>query len=296
MVENTAGSTVPRRTLGRGLREAREAKGILAKKAAEELDFSTQKLWRMESGQVPVTVSDVRAMCFLYGLDAKATEDFIALSKETKSKGWWVPYGDAVPRWFEAYVGMEQSAARIRGYELTLIPGLLQSREYMSYLCSRDDPDPVELEKRISLRLQRQGLFTRSFPPPPTVEFMIGEAALRVEPPEPGVMRAQLWHLLKATELPQVSVKVVPINAGPHDVSVAGAFVMLDFPTGGGERPEPPTVYSENLTGALYLDKPAEISQYEKAWRTLDAFALSDADSVELLGGILKEWNDRESV
>lgn len=66
MVESAAGSTVPRRTLGRGLREAREAKGILAKAAAEELDFSTQKLWRIESGQVPVSVSDVRSMCFLY--------------------------------------------------------------------------------------------------------------------------------------------------------------------------------------------------------------------------------------
>jgi hypothetical protein len=255
-------------------------------------------LWRIEGGQVPVTVSDVRSMCLLYGLDAKTTEDLIALSKETKAKGWWVPYADTLPRWFEAYVGMEQSAARIRGYQLTLIPGLVQSREYMSYLYRLTDPDLAEqdIEKRISFRLQRQALFTRSFPAPPTVQFMIGESAVRVEPREPGVMRAQLWHLLKATELPQVSLRVLPITGGPHEVSVAGAFTMLDFPTDNGERPEPPTVYSENLTGALYLDRSAEISQYEKAWRTLDAFALSDADSVELLGRILKEWNDREQV
>jgi transcriptional regulator with XRE-family HTH domain len=295
MVETAAGSTVPRRTLGRGLRDAREAKGILAKQAAEELDFSTQKLWRIESGQVPVTVSDVKAMCFLYGLDAKAAEAFVALSKETKSKGWWVPYGDTLPRWFEPYVGMEQSASRIRTYEWTLIPGLVQTREYMSYLFRTPGPDLADddLEKRISLRLQRQALFTRAFPAPPTVEFLIGEAAVRVEPRESGVMRAQLWHLLKATELPQVSVRVLPISAGPHEASVAGAFSLLDFPTDNGERPEPPTVYSENLTGALYLDKPSEISQYEKAWDTLDAVALSDADSVDLLSSILKGWNDR---
>jgi transcriptional regulator with XRE-family HTH domain len=295
MVEVAAGSTVPRRTLGRGLREAREAKEILAKKAAEELDFSTQKLWRIESGQVPVSVSDVRSMCFLYGLDATATDAFIALSKETKSKGWWVPYGDRLPRWFEPYVGMEQSASRIRTYEWTLVPGLVQMREYMSYLFRVTDPNLAEadVEKRISLRLQRQALFTRAFPAPPTVEFVIGEPAVRVEPRETGVMRTQLWHLLKATELPQVSVRVLPVSAGPHEASVAGAFTMLEFPTDNGERPEPPTIYSENLTGALYLDKPAEINQYERAWRTLDVVALSDAESVTLLSSLLKEWNDR---
>jgi hypothetical protein len=68
---------------------------------------------------------------------------------------------------------------------------------------------------------------------------------------------------------------------------------MLEFPTDNGERPEPPTIYSENLTGALYLDKPAEINQYERAWRTLDVVALSDAESVTLLSSLLKEWNDR---
>jgi hypothetical protein len=106
-------------------------------------------------------------------------------------------------------------------------------------------------------------------------------------------MRTQLWHLLKATELPQVSVRVLPVSAGPHEASVAGAFTMLEFPTDNGERPEPPTIYSENLTGELYLDKPAEINQYERAWRTLDVVALSDAESVTLLSSLLKEWNDR---
>jgi hypothetical protein len=92
----------------------------------------------------------------------------------------------------------------------------------------------------------------------------------------------------------RLSLRVLPVSAGPHEVSVAGAFTMLDFPAGNGERPEPPTIYHENLTGALYLDRPAEISQYEKAWRTLDTYALSAADSVRLLGVVLKEWNDRE--
>jgi hypothetical protein len=296
MGETVVGSTVPRRILGRGLREAREAKSVLAKEAAADLDFSTQKLWRIESGQVPVTVSDVKSMCLLYELEAKVTEAFVALSKETKSKGWWAPYGDALPRWFEPYVGMEQSARRIRTYEWALVPGLVQTREYMSYLFRVDRPDigVDELEKRISVRLQRQALFTRAFPAPPAVELMIGEAAVRVEPTEPGVMRAQLWHLLKATELPQVSVRVLPIRTGPHGASVAGAFSLLDFPTDSRERPEPPTVYSENLTGALYLDKPAEIGEYEKAWKTLDAAALSDAESVDLMSSILKGWNDRE--
>ncbi len=150
-----------------------------------------------------------------------------------------------------------------------------------------------DVEKRIELKQSRQQLLSRAFPAPPTVEAIISEAVLMAEPEPEGVMRRQVWHLLKATELPHVSIRVLGRRIGPHRASVAGAFRLLDFPVQNGNTP-PPTVYSENLTGALYLDKATEIEAYSGAWEAIFDAALGKQDTIDLLTERLRELNDRE--
>ncbi|WP_433496020.1 helix-turn-helix domain-containing protein [Micromonospora sp. CA-248089] len=286
------GSTVPRRQLGRLLRQFRNEAGVTLDAAAEALEYSRQKIWRIECGLGPVRMLDVKAMCELYGVSAEMTEAMRGLAAETKSKGWWHAYGDAVPSWFELYVGLESAAAHLRRYDESLIPGLLQTREYALGLFHRGSRLSMEeRERAVEVRMQRQALLTRRLPTPPRLEAALSEAVLRRPVGGASVMVNQLSHLLETSELPNVSVRVVPLAAGPHPGAVAGSFVILDFPAtkGGRAAPEPSVVYSESLTGALYLDKPDELAAYENTWKGVDALALGEAESRDMIKRIIGE-------
>ncbi|MEV4719867.1 helix-turn-helix transcriptional regulator [Micromonospora noduli] len=286
------GSTVPRRQLGRLLRQFRNEAGVTLDAAAEALEYSRQKIWRLECGQGSVRVLDVKAMCELYGVSPEMTEAMRGLAAETKSKGWWHAYGDAVPSWFELYVGLESAASRLRGFDEALIPGILQTKGYADALfrLGRMLTDE-ERERAVQVRLQRQALLIRRLPAAPRLESVLSEAVLRRTVGGPSVMTAQLDHLLKLSELPNVSVRVLPLAAGPQPGAVAGTFMILDFPAtkGGRTAPEPSVVYSESLTGALYLDKPDELAAYERVWRGLDVLALSGAESKDMIKRISGE-------
>ncbi len=287
------GSTVPRRQLGRLLRQFRNEAGVTLDAAAEALEYSRQKIWRLECGMGSVRVLDVKAMCELYGVSPEMTEAMRGLATETKSKGWWHAYGDAVPNWFELYVGLESAAARLRQYEETLIPGLLQTRQYALGLARLDQPSigEADRERSVEVRLQRQGLLTRRLPQPPRLEAVLSEAVLRRTVGSRKVMAEQLTHLLSAAELPCVSIRVLPFAAGAHSGAVAGSFVILDFPATNGGRtvPEPSVAYSESLTGALYLDKPDELAAYQGVWRSLERQALDEAQSTDMIKRLIGE-------
>jgi transcriptional regulator with XRE-family HTH domain len=293
-VDSDAGSTVPRRQLGRYLRQIREERNITVKGGADILECSFQKLWRIEKGAVPVRGTDVKLLCQGYGVSPEMTEVLVGLARETKAKGWWQSYGDAVPDWFELYVGLEGAASRMRKFEPSVVPGLLQARAYMEAVILADQPQMSEADvlRRIAIKTERQGLLSRHFPPPPRLEVIVDEGVLRRSPSVPGAMSQQLWHLLKANELPHVSVRALPLTVGPHRASASGAFTILEFPAGETDKGEPPTIFSESLTGALYLDKPREIQRYDEVWATLAELALSERESDEMITAIMREMND----
>ncbi|BCY13559.1 helix-turn-helix transcriptional regulator [Actinoplanes sp. L3-i22] len=284
------GSTVPRRQVGRLLKQLREQAGVSLMAAAQELEFSRARMYRIENGEVPVRKHDVIAMCGVYGAPGHMTEVLIGLAQESKAKGWWHAYGDVVPAWFELYVGMEQAAGRLRQYAPSVIPGLLQTREYAEFVFGRWlGDDPAAVENAVAVRLERQSLLRRSRPKAPRLEVIIDEGVLRRGVPDTLGMQKQLAHLVNVSTGPDVSVRVVPFTAGPHQASSSGQFTVLEFPAVGTTSPEPTTIYCENLTGALYLDKLGEVETYENIWAALDATALSQSDSDDLIGAIIKE-------
>jgi transcriptional regulator with XRE-family HTH domain len=291
----SVGSTIPRRTLGIALRRAREDAKVTMADAADVIGQTVQSLRRIEHGTVSTPKGKVTLLCQRYGVPDSTRLVLEQLATETRSKGWWHSYGDVVPAWFELYVALEQTAHRIRTFEPWLVPGLLQEVGYMdaAILAVEPDLDTEQVAARVEVRRSRQRQLTRSFPAPPQIDAIIAESVLLVSLPE-GVMRAQIWHLLKATELPNVSVRVLPLSAGLHRASVTGAFGLLNFPAEHGNTP-PSTVYSESQTGAIYLDKPSEIDAYASVWTALDGAALNKAQSVESMSRRLKELNDLES-
>lgn len=284
------GSTVPRRQLGRALRELRTEARTTLDGAAEALQCSRQKMWRIETGLGAVRAVDAKAMCELYGATAELTGALTALANETKAKGWWHSYGDAIPDWFELYVGLESAASRLRGYDESLIPGLLQTEAYArGVFQNRTDMSEDELEQLISIRLQRQDLLRRRLPKAPQLSSVLAEALLIKQVGNRAVMADQLRHLNDLADLPNISIRILPLSVGAHYGALAGTFMMLDFPLTNRVVPEPSVVYSESLTGALYLDRPDEIAAYEKVWTSLTSLALDEQQSKQLINKIVGE-------
>jgi transcriptional regulator with XRE-family HTH domain len=285
MPEEPGGSTVPRRQLGRYLEELRQNAGLNRKEAAKALERSAPTLWRIETGRTPIRGVEVDAMCRLYGASPKMTEVLVGLAGETKAKGWWQAYGDAVPAWFDLFVGLEAVATRLSWYEAELVPGLFQTEDYARTLISGDHPeeDDAEIERRVQLRMARQSILRRLIDPP-VIRVALRETVLRCPVGGHDVMSVQLDRLAEASELPNVTVRVVPFSAGFHLGMLSGAFIILRFPlNGGGTESEPDTVYSDFFTGALYLDKPPEIERYNRAFGEMWEAALGEEASRDLI-------------
>ena len=291
MAETQAGSTVPRRQLGRYLRSLRVEAGLTVRAAAKELERSEPTLWRMESGMVAVRSLDVEQMCRLYGATEDMTKALMALARETKAKGWWQTYGDVVPEWFDLFVGLEAAASKMAEYEHSLVPGLFQSEGYARTLITADhqDESAAEIARRVELRLGRQAILRRPIDPP-LLQVALRESVLRTLVGGSAVMSDQLDHLVEVSRLPNVSLRVVPASVGYHPGIVTGSFTILRFPlNGGGVDSEPPTIYQEMYTGALYLDKPAEVERYDAAFGAIWDTALNERSSRDLISRTAEE-------
>jgi hypothetical protein len=284
-VERT-GSTVPRRQLGRHLRDLRHQAGITIKAGAKKFEWSEAKMWRIETGQTSLRSIDARVMCETYGASAELTEALMGLAKETKAKGWWHAYGDVIPEGFDVYIGLEESASQLSMYQSHLVPGVLQTEDYARAIITEDKQDKEgaeEIDRRVNLRIARQRLLTRPIEPP-TLRVVLDEGVLRRTIGGNAVMAGQLRHLKEASEFPNVHIRVVPFDAGVHPGVMSGPFVILRFPANGeGHDSEPPTVYADGYTGDLYLDKPHEVERYDMAFERIWMKALNEQASRRLI-------------
>lgn len=264
------GPMVPRLLVGNRLRRLREARGIGQREAAAAIRASTAKIRRMELGRSGFKLRDLGDLLTLYGLTDEAERaTLMALARQANVPGWWQPYADVIPPWFAPYLGLEQAAEVIRGYEVQLVPGLLQTPGYaravigLGYPCALPD----EIERRLELRLRRQEVLRP--PQPVRLWVVIDEAALRRPMGGRAVMREQLRHLLAMSERWNVTVQVMPFDRGGH-IAEGGSVSLLRLP--GALLPD--VVYVEHLTSAVYPAKPADVERYQQV---LDRLAVTAA-------------------
>jgi transcriptional regulator with XRE-family HTH domain len=279
------GSTVPRRQLGRYLRELRNRRCMTVKRAAEEMEWSETKIWRIENGMTSLRSHDVETLCRIYAAPPDLSEALKALAKETKAKGWWHDYGDVIPEWLDMYIGLEEAASQLCAYQPELVPGLLQTEQYARSVIKEDNPgvDDREIDRRVHVRIARQMLVRREADPL-ELHVALNEAILHRPVGGPDVMAAQLDALAEAADIRNVKLRVVPYAAGLHHGVMTGPFVILRFPVNGnGAESEPATVYVEGFTGALYLDKPREVTRYTVAFDRIWDAALDEPASTDLI-------------
>jgi transcriptional regulator with XRE-family HTH domain len=276
--------TVRRRRLALELRRFRDAAGLTCEEVAEHLECSTSKISRIETGRVSVSPRDVRDMLQLYGVPGPQQDSLVQLARESRQKGWWHAYSDAIEPRFATYIGLESAASEIRIYEVTLIPGLLQTEDYARAVIAAGAVDgaPEAVERNVAVRMARQPtLLTED---PPQLWTVLDEAALHRRVGGSGLMRMQLEHLLEMSALPNVAIQVLPFGAGAHP-AMGRPFVILAFP----ERADPDVVYLEDLTSALYVENVEEVDRYNMFFNHLRATALSFADSTRLITQVIKD-------
>lgn len=228
----------------------------------------------------------MRALLSLYGVEGAQAEAVIAVARQAKQRGWWQRYTDVLPDWFAEYVGMESEASVIRTYECQMVPGLLQTEQY-ARAAFEGAPVPMrgdEVERQVALRLERQAILTGE--DPPMLRVVIDEGAARRVVGGPEVLQQQLERLVEESTRSNVHVQLLPYSAG---VGFDGSFVILDFPP----MPEPypdaaeeRMVYVDTLTGALYLERPGEITAYAAAHEQLQALALAPKPTRDTLRSI----------
>lgn len=282
--ESVSGPTVRRMQLGSRLRRLREASGFTREEAGWAIRASESKISRMELGRVGFKERDVIDLLKLYGVDGEEHEALLGVAREANQPGWWHPYGDLLATWFQHYLDLEAAASLIRTYEVQFVPGLLQSEAYaravilLSYGDSKDD----EVDRRVALRMARKKVLSQ--PAAPRLWAVIDEAVLRRLMGGREVMRAQIEALLQACDQPNVRIQVIPFATGGH-AAAGGAFTILRFP----EEELPDVVYLEHLTGALYLDRRADVDQYAAAVGRLFIEAESPARTQDILRGVLRD-------
>ncbi|GAA4907065.1 helix-turn-helix domain-containing protein [Streptomyces coeruleoprunus] len=280
----SGGSVVRRILLGSQLRRLRESRGITREAAGYSIRASESKISRLELGRVSFKARDVEDLLTLYGVtDEKERAALLGLVREANIAGWWQSFGDVLPGWFQTYIGLEGAASLIRIYEVQFIHGLLQTEAYAHAVVARGMPGApaAEIDRRVALRLERQKVLVSERAP--QFHAVLDEAALRRPYGDRAVMRDQLKHLIEISERPNVRLQVMPFSFGGHS-GESGAFTMLRFP----ESDLSDIVYLEQLTGALYLDKREEVTQYERAMERLCADSPGPEESRDLLRGLLQ--------
>ncbi|KPI20484.1 helix-turn-helix domain protein [Actinobacteria bacterium OK074] len=268
-----------RRKLRLALRRARERAGLTQREAAERLEWSQSKVIRLETGTVGISVSDLRALLTLYGVTGPAeTAGLEEAARGSKGPTWWSPYHDVLSPRFAQYLGYESAAATLHTYHPIVVPGHLQTRAYATALLAPRGLEPQRLERVVELRMARQErMFAGGGGPAAT--FVLDESALRRRIGGSAVLAQQLRQLLDLADRDDVTVRVLPFEAGAH-YSTLGSFVLLGF------ADDDDLLYVEHAAGSMTGGENLELlARYQECLGTIMELALGDAVSHDLISG-----------
>jgi transcriptional regulator with XRE-family HTH domain len=283
-VASNVNPTVRRRRLGQELRRLRELKGMTAEEVADRLLVSQSKISRLENGRRSISQRDVRDLCGVYEVeDNRIVESLMQMAKESRQQGWWHAFGD-IP--YSVYIGLETEAASLRVYEPQVVPGLLQTQAYAEAVCEGANPEASagDIEKRVQVRMRRQERIN-DVRHPLRLWAVLDESALRRAVGGRQTMVDQLERLNEISQLPHVTVQVMPFSMGAHP-GVNGQYAILEFP----DASDSSVVYLEGVTSDLYLEKAPDVQSYSVMYEHLRAEALNPDQTREFIENVAKDY------
>lgn len=262
--------------LGAQLRAVRQARELGLREFARQLGIDHSVLSRIESGQRPPTPDQVAAHVALLGVDRSERDRLVEMARDTEGSSWLAVTLPDRQAQLAALLQFEQMTSAITTVEPLLVPGLLQTPAYVRAIMRAGSKVPAnEVEVRVATRIGRREILTRENDP---VEFtaFIGMAVLRHIIGSPAVMAEQLRYLIKAAEWPNVTLRVIPDDAGWHH-GLEGAFVILDVE--GGAR----MIFIENQRSGLFLRDKGDVAAYAESVKMVSDVALDPARTIEVI-------------
>lgn len=193
-----------------------------------------------------------------------------------------MPEVDLLPRFAEEFMDQEQEAIVIEWLETMLVPGLLQTEAYARELFRGRIPpfDEGKIEELVAKRMARQGLLHRRYPP--ITSFVVAEAALHARLGGKSVQAGQLRHLRECSELPGLTLQVLPLRH-TSNAALTGPFIVLETPE--HQR----LVYTETHRGSHLIADPDSVAILVQKYGMLRAEALNAEHTRELLDRLLGE-------
>jgi transcriptional regulator with XRE-family HTH domain len=259
------GPTATRRQLGRRLRALRDAAGKTMADMEATKVISRPKLYRIEAGTTAVKISDVWALCRIYGADDKTTDALAGLAAGTNGKGWWHDYSDIMPADFELYLGLEATARSIHTYDPERVHGLFQTEDYAREIERATSPreEPKTVERYVAMRMERQKKVLGRTPPCQIVA-VFGAGALARLVGGPRVMAEQIERLRELNRLDHIDIRVLPFSVGAH-AAMLGALTAMDF----DDPDDPPVAYVATYSGARFIEESEQLEQHHEVFESI---------------------------
>jgi hypothetical protein len=249
------------------------------------MDWSLSKLIRIENGSVNISTNDLKALVQHYEItDEKRTADLLALARASRERSWWSTYRD-IPKTLAQLIEYENAAYISRHYQDLVIPGLLQTTDYMRASTRQLAPNmpASQVDTVVEVRQKRQELLKRA--DAPLLFFVLDEAVIRRVTGEKDMRRRQLHQLIEAADMPNITVEVVPFAAGLVP-GLQAPFVIHEF----SDAADDELLYLESPRGdVLSRDDPDEILKYREDFERLRQASLGPKGTVDFLRGVITE-------
>lgn len=272
---------VLRQEVGRRIRLARHDAGLTIVVAADRLEITKSALGRFEHGIGTVSVHLLRSMMDVYD---QRMDDVLDMIRQARKPGWWKRYGISD----KDFVALETAAGRISNYEVNLVPGLLQTADYTRALFNSGRAKRREdwIANQLEVRLIRQERLTDE-EHPLHLDAVVHEFALRNPAAHPTIMLGQLRHLTLISELPTVTLRVLPVSTFSREATYSG-FSILDFSLPG----QPSICHTFHAFGDERRDKSEFVEPARLRFTHLRSLALTPDESIALIERVTDElWS-----
>ena len=232
---SSASPTVRRRRLAAELRRLRG--GHTGTTVAKALGWSPAKVSRYELGQGTFPLEEIEKLLDYYGVTEPRRAQLLALAAEANERAWWYDYADALSPEYMEFIGLEAEAASALAWQVAAVPGLLQTEDYARAVHTAHQQvvlmPPGVFERRVAVRMIRQQVLTTRNPPL-ELSAVIDESVLLRKVGTREVMFTQLLHLAEMAQLPNVEVRILPLES---ETSLkADSFVVFGFSSGARDQ------------------------------------------------------------
>lgn len=265
-----------KRRLGQFLLGLREARGVKHEDVAEMLRKSQSSISKMETGQNLCSFSELGAMLAFYDATDDQRREAQTMWDDASIDSTRIQVPSGHPRKYRSYVRSEADAESVRLMGQLVVPGLLQTLDYARAIHAVGNSPAAQPRRAVDSRSERQSRLQGD--DPLQLHALLDEAVLSRLVGGPSVMRDQLWRLLELAEQDNITMQIVPFEAGAYGSS-SGPMVILGFRD--GESPD--AVYLEYPGGGEWVDNEGDVQVAADLFTEAVGQALTPWESIDVM-------------